>query len=48
MLLGTPGLLNPLRDIQQEAPRGYCRRCQAELYESDDEEYCPECLEDEQ
>ena len=35
-----------LRDMQQEWPKGHCRCCQAELYESDDDDYCPECLEE--
>ena len=48
MQRGTTGLLPPLRDMQDAPPLGYCRSCQAELYESDDEEYCPECLEDKQ
>lgn len=42
----TPGLLYPLRDVQMEWPRGYCRGCKAELYGDNDEEYCPECLEE--
>lgn len=33
-------ILSPYRDIQDDPPRGYCRICQAELYEYDDEAYC--------
>ena len=46
MLRGTVGLLPPLRDIQMEWPKGYCRCCQAELYDYDDDDYCPKCLEE--
>lgn len=44
----TPRLKPPLRDSQQEWPKGYCRCCQTELYEYDDDDYCPECLEDQE
>lgn len=39
-------ILSPWRDPQDEPPRGYCRKCGAELYEFDDEAYCDRCLDE--
>ena len=33
-------------DPQDMAPKGYCRNCMAELYQYDDDDYCPRCLEE--
>ncbi|NCE63692.1 hypothetical protein D1159_03640 [Pseudoflavonifractor sp. 524-17] len=30
-------------DVQQDEPRGYCAVCQAELYQYDEGDLCPEC-----
>ena len=32
MLRGTTGLHNPTRDIQQDTPACYCKRCKGEVY----------------
>ena len=37
----------PLRDMQDTAPRAYCRICGAELYEYETGDLCPECEEEE-
>lgn len=37
----------PLRDMQDTAPRAYCRICGADLYEYDTGPLCPECEEEE-
>lgn len=29
---GSPGVLNPLRDTQQDIPACYCERCGGEVY----------------
>lgn len=34
--------LDPLRDLQQEVPTGYCEICEAELY-GEEGPLCPEC-----
>lgn len=36
-------MMYPLRDMQDMLPKGYCLECGAELYEYDDEDYCPVC-----
>lgn len=36
---------DPLRDMQDEPPAGYCARCGAELY--GDETMCPDCEKEE-
>ena len=43
-LEGVP-MMSPWRDMQDVPPKGYCLECGAELYEYDDEDYCPVCLE---
>lgn len=37
---------NPLRDMQDTAPRAYCPVCGAELYEYDAGPLCPACEEE--
>ena len=36
-------MMYPWRDMQDVPPKGYCLECGAELYEYDDEDYCPAC-----
>lgn len=37
---------DPISDIQLRHPKGYCRKCFAELYEYDDDDLCPVCMEE--
>lgn len=53
MAIGTCGLRHPLRDVQQDPPRGHCEKCRGEIYEGetvyvwDGKRICPDCLENE-
>lgn len=38
----------PLRDMQDTAPRAYCRICDAELFEYDGGDLCQTCKEREE
>ena len=48
---GAPGTLNPLRDIQQDSPACYCKRCGGEVYSGEtlytweDKRICSDCFE---
>lgn len=37
---------DPLRDMQQQPPVGWCARCGCELYQYDDAEVCQICKEE--
>lgn len=37
---------DPIRDIQQQPPVGWCARCGCELYPYDEAEVCQICKED--
>lgn len=48
---GSPGVLNPLRDTQQDIPACYCKRCGGEVYSWEtlytwgDKRICSDCFE---
>ena len=50
MLRGTSGLRDPIRDMQQDEPVCYCKRCGGEVYSGEtvftwqDKEICPDCF----
>lgn len=50
MLRGTPGILNPLRDAQQDMPACYCKRCKGEVYSGETvftwqgKKICSDCI----
>ena len=40
---------NPLRDMQDEPPAGYCERCGGELYGDEaQKDLCPKCEKEEE